>query len=145
MTLQLVVQRCCGCLIHESVQDQVGWASGQPDLVEDVPALGRAGVELDDLSLASQIILCFYFQKNKVTFHGWRWPILQQLECRPMWLQLLNFQKAHFVIGTLENDCVHICYWTCFSNFLGIGGPARGFVINLTCIVKNISFFFPLF
>ena len=36
-----VVQRSCGCPLPGSVQDQVGWSSEQPGLVEDVPAYGR--------------------------------------------------------------------------------------------------------
>jgi len=39
----------CGCPLPGSVQGQVGWSSEQPGLVEDVPARGRGGLELDDL------------------------------------------------------------------------------------------------
>jgi len=40
-SLEQVAQRSCGCPLHESVQDEVGWSSEQPGLVEDVPAYGR--------------------------------------------------------------------------------------------------------
>lgn len=42
------VQRGGGCLIPGNTQDQVGWGSKQPDLVEDVPAHNRE-VGLDGL------------------------------------------------------------------------------------------------
>ena len=48
---------------------------------------------------------------------------------------LLNLQKAHFGVGTLESDCVPACYWTCFSNFIVTGDPVRGFGIDLTFIL----------
>jgi len=35
-----VAQRSCGCLLPGSVQDQVGWSSEQPGLVQDVPDHG---------------------------------------------------------------------------------------------------------
>jgi len=36
-----IAQRSCGCPLPGSAQGQVGPESEQPDLVEDVPALGR--------------------------------------------------------------------------------------------------------
>lgn len=42
-----VFQRGGGCLIPGNIQDQVGWGSKQPDLVEDAPSHGR-GVGLGD-------------------------------------------------------------------------------------------------
>jgi len=36
-----VAQRSCGCPLPGSAQGQVGWSSGHPGLVEDVPAHGR--------------------------------------------------------------------------------------------------------
>ena len=45
---QQVANRSCGCPIIGSVQDQVGQAFEQPDLVEAVPTHGK-GVGLDDL------------------------------------------------------------------------------------------------
>ena len=47
-TLEQVAQRGGRCPIPENIQDQVGWGSKQPDLVDNVPA-GCHGVELDDL------------------------------------------------------------------------------------------------
>lgn len=44
-----VAQRGCGCPIPGSVQGQVGRGLEQPDVVEDFPAHGGAGVGLDDL------------------------------------------------------------------------------------------------
>jgi len=40
-TLKQVAQRACGCPISGSVQCQVGWDPGQPDLVGGSPAYGR--------------------------------------------------------------------------------------------------------
>jgi len=40
-TLAQVAQRSCGCPLLGSAQDQVGWSSEHPGLVEDVPAYGR--------------------------------------------------------------------------------------------------------
>lgn len=48
----------------EMFRTRLDGASRQPDLAEGVLALGRAGMELDDLSLASQIILYFYISKR---------------------------------------------------------------------------------
>ena len=46
--LAQAAQRDCGCPIPGGAQGQVGWGSGQPDLVGVSPACGR-GLELDDL------------------------------------------------------------------------------------------------
>lgn len=43
-----VFQRGGGCLIPGNIQDQVGWGSKQPDLVEEVPVRDRE-VGLDGL------------------------------------------------------------------------------------------------
>ena len=40
-TLAQVAQRSCGCPLPGRAQDQVGWSSEQPGLVEDVPTHGR--------------------------------------------------------------------------------------------------------
>ena len=40
--LAQVAQRSCGCPLPGSAQGQAGWSSEQPDLVEGVPAHGRA-------------------------------------------------------------------------------------------------------
>ena len=40
--MEQVAQRSCGCPLPGSVQGQAGWGSGQPALVEGVPAHGRA-------------------------------------------------------------------------------------------------------
>jgi len=39
--LEQVAWRSCGCLLPESVQDQIGWGSEQPGLVEGVSTHGR--------------------------------------------------------------------------------------------------------
>jgi len=56
-TLAHVVQRGGRCPNPGNIQGRVGWRSGQPDLVEDVPAHCRE-VGLDDLlrSLPTQTI-----------------------------------------------------------------------------------------
>lgn len=42
--------RSCGCLIPRSVQDQVGWGPGHPELVNDIPTPSSTeGLEVDDL------------------------------------------------------------------------------------------------
>lgn len=51
-------QRDGGCSIPGNVQDQVGWESEQPDLVEDVPAhCRRVGIDVFQKSLQTQAIL----------------------------------------------------------------------------------------
>ena len=44
-TLEQVAQRSCGCPIIGSVHGQVGQGFEQPDLVEDVPAHSKGGMD----------------------------------------------------------------------------------------------------
>lgn len=47
----------------------------------------------------------------------------------------LHRQKACFVIGALESDCVSMGYWRYFSNFV-TGDPVKGYGIGLTYMVR---------
>jgi len=50
--LEQVAQRSCGCPIPGNIQDQVGWAPRQPDIVPDLVGgnpTRSTELELDDL------------------------------------------------------------------------------------------------